>query len=271
MELDASLDVKDMCLDDMNEKESFIEKDRKVDASTSASENAPSSDVTALISSVCGGPLPSIGSGPRSYPTLIFFDWDDTLLASSHLASHGCRLDSPHDPPEEILQHLDLLQASVLQVLSLAARHGEVVIVTNAEHGWVQLSAEKWMPRVLDVVRQLPVISARSTFEEKYPASPFQWKYHAMNQALSKAREQYEEAKHGLLHVMSLGDSHVEREAVRAVTSQVENIRTKSVKFAEHPTMEQLRRQLDLVHSSFQYIHSHDGDLDLMLTINVVY
>jgi hypothetical protein len=47
------------------------------------------------------------------------------------------------------------------------------------------------------------------------------------------------------------------------------NTRTKSVKFAERPSMEQLRRQIELVTNCFQYIHNHEGDLDLQLTVTV--
>jgi hypothetical protein len=70
-------------------------------------------------------------------------------------------------------------------------------------------------------------------------------------------------------NVLSFGDSHVEREAVRACTRGLANTRTKSVKFAERPSMEQLRRQIELVTNCFQYIHNHEGDLDLQLTVTV--
>ena len=61
----------------------------------------------------------------------------------------------------------------------------------------------------------------------------------------------------------------MEREAVRAVTRGFPNTRCKSVKFAERPSMEQLRRQIELVTNCFQYIHHHDGDLDLQLTVTI--
>ena len=70
-------------------------------------------------------------------------------------------------------------------------------------------------------------------------------------------------------NVLSFGDSHVEREAVRACTRGMPNTRTKSVKFAERPSMEQLRRQIELVTNCLQYIYSHEGDLDLQLTVTV--
>lgn len=69
-------------------------------------------------------------------------------------------------------------------------------------------------------------------------------------------------------NVLSFGDSQFEREAIRHVTLGVPNTKTKSVKFKERPSMEQLRRQIELVISCFQYIHNHDGDLDLHLSIS---
>lgn len=54
-----------------------------------------------------------------------------------------------------------------------------------------------------------------------------------------------------------------------AVRRGLPNAKTKSVKFAERPSMEQLRRQIELVTNCFSYIFSHDGDLDLQLTISV--
>ena len=70
-------------------------------------------------------------------------------------------------------------------------------------------------------------------------------------------------------NIISFGDSQVEREAVRLVTRGLPNTRTKSVKFAEKPSMEQLRRQIELVTNCFSYIFKYDGDLDLELTVSV--
>jgi len=64
-------------------------------------------------------------------------------------------------------------------VCSLLARgmaHGNVIIITNAETGWVELSCKKFMPRVLPFLEKLRVLSARSAFEALYPESPSDWK-----------------------------------------------------------------------------------------------
>jgi hypothetical protein len=199
--------------------------------------------------------------------TVIIFDWDDTLLASSFLHTRGYRLDTNMPPNEEVDSNLKLLEQSVISVITLALKYGEVNIITNAETGWVQLSAQKFLPGVVPLLSKVTVISARSTYEVHHPDAPLKWKFHAFQDRLSPFFSETKANK----HVISFGDSHVEREAVRAVTRGVVNTRTKSVKFAERPSMEQLRRQIELVTSCFQYIYTHDGDLDLMLTISLMY
>jgi hypothetical protein len=201
--------------------------------------------------------------------TIIVFDWDDTLLASSYLSSKGLRLDSAVSRVNELDSGLRELESSVISVLTLAMQYGEVAIVTNAETGWVQLSAQKFIPAVVPLINQLAasnsIISARSTFESKYPDSPLKWKYYAFQSKLSGLFSDSKRIK----NIISFGDSHVEREAVRACTRGFPNTRTKSVKFAERPSMEQLRRQIELVTNCFQYIHNHEGDLDLQLTVTI--
>ena len=46
---------------------------------------------------------------------------------------------------------------------------------------------------------------------------------------------------------------------------------TKSVKFVERPTLEQLKQQVELVTKCFDEIAHHAGCLDLMLTISLLY
>jgi hypothetical protein len=198
--------------------------------------------------------------------TLIAFDWDDTLLCSSFLSSRGLRLDSDPAKVKELESQLTELSHSITAVLSLALQYGPVTVVTNAETGWVQLSCQKFIPLVLPMLNKLTIISARSTYEPMFPGSPLKWKYYCFQEritSLAPATSKKEK------NILSFGDSHVEREAVRACTRGMTNTRTKSVKFAERPSMEQLRRQIELVTNCFQYIHNHDGDLDLQLTVTV--
>jgi hypothetical protein len=72
-------------------------------------------------------------------------------------------------------------------------------------------------------------------------------------------------------NIISFGDSIHERAAIHKVTASMRNTRTKSIKFVERPTVEQLKRQVDLVSSCFDEICRHNGSLDLMLTIQLLY
>ncbi len=89
------------------------------------------------------------------------------------------------------------------------------------------------------------------------------------NEELSK---QYAGRRSGCCrNVLSFGDSVHERLAILKVTEGLgAACRTKSIKFVERPTVEQLKRQVDLVCGSFDEIVRHDGRLDLMLTISLL-
>jgi hypothetical protein len=197
--------------------------------------------------------------------TVIIFDWDDTLLCSSFLSGKGYRLDTDKSKIVDCESGLRELEQSIITVLTTALQFGAVHIVTNAETGWVQLSAQKFIPAVVPLLSRVSVLSARSTFESRYPDSPLKWKFYAFQEKLAPTFADNKKLK----NILSFGDSHVEREAVRAVTRGFPNTKTKSVKFAERPSMEQLRRQIELVTNCFQYIHNHDGDLDLQLTVTI--
>jgi hypothetical protein len=207
----------------------------------------------------------------KEQETVIIFDWDDTLLASSFLSGKGYRLDSPiRKDDSEVDDQLRDLERSVVNVLSMALSFASAVhIITNAETGWVQLSAQRFLPAVIPLLGKVKVISARSTYESMFPDAPFKWKLQAMQEKLQTqfGGSSCNIDSKGERHVISFGDSHVEREAVRTATRAFNNTRTKSIKFAERPSLEQLRRQLDLIASCFFYITSHSGDLDLQLTV----
>jgi hypothetical protein len=212
-------------------------------------------------------PSTLISLSERKKSTVIIFDWDDTLLASSYLSGAGCRLDTDMTalPAMEIPAALAELEQAVTILLNSALSHGEVHIITNAELGWVELSAFKYLPAVAQLLPRCKVLSARSTYESIYPDSPMKWKFYAFQERLNAVMNDMTLER----NIISLGDSHVEREAVRAATRGYGHTRTKSVKFAERPSAEQLRRQLELVTQCFAYIHNHQGDLDLQLTVTV--
>lgn len=106
---------------------------------------------------------------------VILFDWDDTLCPSSHLSTKGFTLETLVTC-RDTESGLRALEASVINLLELAFTYGEVHIVTNAETGWVQLSASKFIPGVLPLLDRTKIISARSTYERLFPDEPYKWK-----------------------------------------------------------------------------------------------
>jgi len=205
-------------------------------------------------------------SSSKSPAPLFLFDWDDTLLASSFLRGKGYRLDADFERTPEIEEGLRELEQSIFDVLNMAMQLGAVVVVTNAESGWVQLSAQKFVPAVCTLLSKLKIISARSTYEGAHPENPLKWKFCAFQEHVQAA---FGAESKQVKHVVSFGDSNVEREAVRAVTRTVHNCRTKSVKFAESPSLRELVRELQLVTNCMTYVVTHDGDLDLQLSITI--
>jgi hypothetical protein len=202
-----------------------------------------------------------------SVAPLFLFDWDDTLLASSYLRTKGYRLDAEFQRTPDVEAGLRELEQSILDVLNAAMLLGNIVIVTNAEQGWVQMSAQKFVPAVWPMLSKMKIISARSTFEQHHPNNPVQWKFCAFQENVQAAFGVAESKV--VKHVVSFGDSQVEREAVRAVTRGVNSCRTKSVKFAESPSLRELVRELQLVTNCMTYVVTHDGDLDLQLSITI--
>lgn len=172
-----------------------------------------------------------------------------------------------------------ILENSVVSLFtSILACKSHCIIITNAETGWVELSCAKFMPRLLPYLAQIRVISARSNYEWMYPDSPLEWKLAAFDAELSTlfplammpqaAPGAMENSRMTFKNIISFGDSFHEREAIYKVSKTLgPQVHTKSIKFVERPTIEQLHYQVDMVTGYFQHILHHEDDLDLMLSI----
>lgn len=61
---------------------------------------------------------------------------------------------------------------------------GTTYIITNAGEGWVQYSAEKFMPSLLPILEKIIIISARAKYEH-LTSDYTKWKLHAFLEAQS--------------------------------------------------------------------------------------
>lgn len=211
--------------------------------------------------------------------TLLIFDWDDTLFPSTWVQLQGFAPPGNNSPQ---VVHLDLLDAaatSAAAVLRTAKRLGRVVVVTNAEAGWVELSGRRFVPKVMRELEGVSVVSARSTFEPYLlgpptgGSRPFEWKRLAFQAEIAGLVRQLAPGRRA--NVVSLGDSAYERDALQHAAAAVPGCQRKSVKFLVRPDPHQLVKQLALVRTVLEPIVEHDGDLDLRLrfdeTMSCVY
>jgi len=196
--------------------------------------------------------------------TILIFDWDDTVLPSTWIQEQGLRLDDDCIPTDGQLSQLNTMAQFAMTTLQVAKRHGKVVLVTNAERGWIELSCQKFMPLLYPLLENVKILSARSTYEQQGIASPFEWKYLAFE---SEITEFYNllASDHRKKNVISFGDSAHEREALIRVTERMPNCCTKSLKFVERPELDQLLKEHELISGCFRHIVNYDGNLDLCI------
>lgn len=193
---------------------------------------------------------------------LLIFDYDDTLFPTSFLAQKGYRLDGPDASPE-LQRMLDNYSQIVMKTLMVARELGQVVIVTNAETGWIELTSQKFTPTLSDMLESFPLVSARSTYEPLGITSPFQWKLRAFESVIHEHWSSVGISDGG--HVISFGDSIHERDAAHQVCSKLPVTMCKSIKFMERPDISQLTKQHSLIVDCFEQIIAHQGTLDLCI------
>lgn len=228
-----------------------------------------------------GGTTPGSSSTPKSEPgesdekdlnrfsreeTVFVFDWDDTVLPSSWVQSQHLRLDDSSKVTPWQKEQLATVAKIASETLTKAKLHGTVVLVTNAQRGWIELSCAKFMPTLAPLLEDLKLVSARTTYESPQVPSPLEWKLRAFEDEI-QGHFTPETAADPLLrkNCVSLGDSLHEREALLKATGKLPSCRAKSLKFVERPDINQLCEQHSLVVSCFEKLVHHDGDLDLCI------
>lgn len=197
--------------------------------------------------------------------TCIVFDWDDTLFPSSFVDRkrliHARQLD---DLPSELQRGFSELERNITRLITAASEYGTVLIITNAQTGWVELTTSKFMPGLLSVLtKSVRIVSARSSFERFFPGDPLCWKAAAFAHELHQLQKTVGVS---LRNVMSFGDSIEERTAVKIAAGQLRS-RAKSVKFLDAPSPRQLHQQIEVVANCLEWIWRHNGDLDVVLTL----
>jgi len=214
-----------------------------------------------LARAASGGYPQNIFVALRGMQTILIFDWDDTMLPSTWVHNEGLRLDADVELSDWQRSQLSEVATAAAETLRLAKQLGTVVLVTNAEQGWIELSCQKFLPTLYPLLEDVKVLSARTSYETIAVTSPLDWKVRAFEREIHRIYGPF----YGQKNVLSLGDSVHEREALIRATSAMLNCQWKSLKFVERPEIGQLCRQHSLVSHCFDRVVHHDENLDLCI------
>ena len=193
---------------------------------------------------------------PKQHNSIIIFDWDDTLLPTSFLTPNGFfneNMELSNEDQEKLLK----LEKSVFLLLTEALEKGNVYIITNAGKGWVEYSAQKFYPSIIELLSKIEIISARGEYEKIYPGNSREWKIQAFLNLLNFVNVKL------VTNIICIGDSLFEIEAGRILASKFKEAFIKTIKFKEAPKLDELIKQLDLVSHQFSFIYSSIKNLTI--------
>ena len=224
----------------------------------------------------------------ENYKACFVFDWDDSLFPSSffskNVQSIGQKYKSFETYSEGVKAAFWALGLTVRCVLENAKSLGDVIIVTSAQAGWVELCVKTHFidPDFQEFFKTIKVVSARTQFEtsgkipvQSDPLCPWlslsvQYKMFAFHELFMSDLQQPRKVQ----EVISIGDSMAERFALWLVCKG-QNIRRegwteglfpKTIKMIDRPSIEQLIEQLKILNSLLKDFICHVGDLNLDIT-----
>jgi len=190
--------------------------------------------------------------------TLTIFDWDDTIFPTTWMQTHGL-LSEVSRPTAEQLSQLERLAECARLTLELAVHSGKVVVVTNAEQGWLEKTCRKFMPSLVSLLKTVDIVSARSTYKSMAKA-PSKWKQLAFSHEVDLFKSSFPADQY---NIVSIGDSLHELRALISATEFAEDCWGKSLKFVESPSIEQLIEQHELLADSLVSFTEEFGDVDV--------
>ena len=176
-----------------------------------------------------------------------FFDWDDTLYPSTYMLGRSILPYGGTRLPVDLVEPFKVLTESIVSLLTLALNLGDVVIVTNADYGWVELCVKAFMPGLKETLFKIQVISARARYEHMAPEYPMQWKISAFRQQLSwKGKDS-----------IGFGDTAEDSEALIRAAGDL-GLMAKAIKTVAQPSVENLIEQTQYILSDYSALSRVD-------------
>jgi len=215
---------------------------------------------------------------PDPDEVVILFDWDDTLLPTSFISAvlrpsflpgqlrHGIPTDSCFY--EDMKRHAEAIEMILRATRDIA----HVAIVTLATRPWVESSSRIYLPGtdIPAVLRELGIpvyyaqehlLQAHEHLEEEGVDLFMIAKRNAFAKHLRKV---HRENNVKVTHVLSIGDSEAEQEAVKDVVwSCYEHATCLTVMLMEEPSIKVLSDQLQLMSKAVSRLITQQDDLDI--------
>ena len=192
----------------------------------------------------------------KKFNSLFIFDWDDTLLPTSFLSPGGYFNPNIELSKEDTLKLLKI-EKKVLELLTNSIEKGEVYIITNARKDWVEFSARRFYPKIIDILPKIRIISAREEYENIFPNDLRKWKMQSFLDLQKFVNVKL------VTNLICFGDSSLEIEAGRFLGSKFKEAFIKTIKFKEIPKLDDLQKQLNAVCDKFNYIYSSIRNLTI--------
>jgi len=192
----------------------------------------------------------------KKHNSIIILDWDDTLLPTSFLSPGGIfNLDIKLSKNDS--EKLAKIEKEVSNLLNSAIEKGEVFIITNADKGWVEFSANKFYPSIIGILSKIKIISAREEYGNVFPGDSAKWKIQTFLDLQKYINLNL------ITNLLCFGDSIIEIKAGKILASKFREAFIKTIKFKEAPKLDDLFKQLNLVNQQFNFIYSSVKNLTI--------
>jgi len=185
---------------------------------------------------------------------LIIFDWDDTLFPTSWIFNLNIIIDNVINIKNYIV-YFNELDNAVSKLLFESLKLGKVVIITNANINWINMT-KYVLPKTSKLINEyIPIISARDEYSDVYPMS--EWKLYAFNHSI-----------YGFVswasQIISFGDAEYEYNAMLSLKKYTfYGKKLKIIKFVQHPSFEKIIDQIELTTKVLGDIYNKKCHLDL--------
>lgn len=193
-----------------------------------------------------------------SKKNVVILDWDDTLLCTTHITPNG-KFDEKLELCNKSIKKIEILQNSIINFFEMnEIQISDVYIVTNASKLWIEYSARRYLPNILNYMKNIYIISARDTFEKFFPMNQRIWKLETFRLIINLYKND------SIMNIICIGDSFIEMEAVNLLVGEY-FIKSyiKSVKLNESPTLEELIKQLNLLIEQFPTIFLNNRSINV--------